>query len=133
MISKTLAIILMVGLIGAGFTFQSAHAQTQSSGAQSARAKVIDMGTRTKVEVKLTDGTKTKGRIGDIKDQSFTVADEKSGASQEINYSDVTSIKKSSGGVSPVTWGIIGGAAAAAIIVGVTVIKPVLCDGGAGC
>lgn len=40
-------------------------------------------------------------------------------------------MKKPGGGLSTRTWVIIGAAAAAAVIVGVTVIKPVLCDGGA--
>lgn len=46
---------------------------------------------------------------------------------------DVTEVRKQKGGFSNLTWGIIAGAAVAAVIVGVTVIKPVLCDGGAGC
>jgi len=63
---------------------------------------------------------------------SFTVVDSKTGA-RTLAYSDVTEVRKQSGGISTLTWGIIAGAAAAAIIVGTVVVKPVLCDGGAGC
>ena len=133
MIRKNVAAMLTAILLSAGISFHSTHAQSLSSSAQSAKAKVADLGTRSKVEVKLSDGTKAKGRIGEINDQTFTVTDQKTGATQEINYNEVTSLKKSGEGVSPLTWGLIGGAAAAAVIVGVTVVKPVLCDGGAGC
>lgn len=133
MFSKSLAMIVAMMLVTAGFSFQSVYAQSQSPKASETRAKVADMGMRTKVEVKLSDGTKVKGRIGEINNQVFTISDEKSGKSNEIKYDEVMSIEKSSGGLSPVTWGIIGGAAAAAVIVGITVVKPVLCDGGAGC
>ena len=133
MFRNTLAIIIAVAVLTVGLTLQSAQAQSQSQSALAARATVSDLGIRSKVEVKITDGTKVKGRIGEIKDQSFTVADAKTGVSQEINYAEVTSVKKSNSGVSPLTWGILGGVAATAVIVGLTVIKPVLCDGGAGC
>jgi hypothetical protein len=50
-----------------------------------------------------------------------------------VAYADVKEVKKPGGGLSTRTWVIIGAAAVAAVIVGVTVIKPVVCDGGAGC
>jgi hypothetical protein len=74
-----------------------------------------------------------KGYVGSAESDSFTVVDPKTGTSQTLAYSEVLSVKKPGRGLSPVTWGIIGGAAAAATIVGFTVVKPVLCDGGAGC
>ncbi|MGH9883533.1 MAG: hypothetical protein ACRD6N_19080, partial [Pyrinomonadaceae bacterium] len=73
------------------------------------------------------------GYISAKENDSFTVTDSKTGASQMLEYTSVASIKKPSRGLSPMTWGIIGGAAAAAVVVGFTVVKPVLCDGGAGC
>ncbi|HEX8352076.1 MAG TPA: hypothetical protein VF611_04080 [Pyrinomonadaceae bacterium] len=91
------------------------------------------MGTKTRVEVRLQDGTRLKGRIGAAGEDAFTITDSKTGAPRTVAYADVARVKKSGGGPSVRTWVIIGAAAAAAVIVGVTVIEPILCDGGAGC
>ena len=104
----------------------------RSDSAEKTRAKVEELGTRSKVELKLVDGTKYKGRINSFDRTSVTIEDDKKPGTHTFTYAEITSIKKSAS-VSPLTWGLIGGAAAAAIIVGVTVIKPVVCDGGAGC
>ncbi len=53
------------------------------------------------------------------------------GSSQTVTYSEAMQVKKASSGPSSRTWIIAGAAAAAAVIVGVIVLKPVLCDGGA--
>ena len=68
MFRNTLAIIIAVAVLTVGLTLQSAQAQSQSQSALAARATVSDLGIRSKVEVKITDGTKVKGRIGEIKD-----------------------------------------------------------------
>jgi hypothetical protein len=103
--------------------------------AEKARAKIQKMGAGqdARVEVRLRDNTRLKGYISAVGEDSFTVADRKTSASQTVAYADVKEVKKPGGGLSTRTWVIIGAAAAAAVIVGVTVIKPVVCDGGAGC
>jgi hypothetical protein len=98
------------------------------------KSKVREIGVNDKkrVEVKLRNNTKFKGTISAIETDSFTVSDAKTGSTQTFAYTDVREVKKT-GGISPLTWGIIAGAAAAAVIVSVVVLYPVLCDGGAGC
>jgi hypothetical protein len=81
----------------------------------------------------LRDNTKVKGFISATGEDSFIVTDSKTGMPQTVAYSDVNQVKKLDGGLSTRTLVIIGAAAIAAVIVGVTVIKPVVCDGGAGC
>ena len=100
-----------------------------------ARALVTKTGTggKAKVELELNNGTKIKGNIESISADSFTVAAKDTGSVQSIAFADVRKIRNPRNGLKPRTWIIIGAAAAAAIIVGKTVLYPVLCDGGAGC
>ena len=137
MLKRTVAMMLSGFIVLAGMAQQTIRAQAlqESSATQKAREKVRTMGTgsNAKVEVKLNDGVKLKGYISAATDDSFTLADAKTGSSQDIKYSEVTQVKKSGGGLSSRGWIIIAGAATAAAIVGFTVVKPVLCDGGAGC
>ena len=135
MFSKTFAIILS-GLLFTTLGLQTVRAQTSSAAsvADEARAKVqkIGVGRDAQVEVKLRDNTKLKGYVSAAAADSFTVPDAKTGATREVAYADAAQVKKP-GGISTRTWLILGGVATAAVIVGVTVLHPVLCDGGAGC
>ena len=136
MFRKIFSIMLLGTLLCAAFSIRSAEAQTAiSTGADQAFVKVqkIGVGRDSRVEVKLLDNTRVKGYVSKIEADSFNVTDLKSGATQTVPYAQVTQVKKVSGGLSKGTWAIIGGAAVAAIIVAITVIKPVACDGGAGC
>ncbi len=137
MLKRTFALMLSGTLLFITFGLQSARAQTGADAqrAEKARIKVqrIGLGRDARFEVKLVDDTKLKGYVSAANQDSFTVADSKTGASRTVTYADVQEVKKPRSGLSPLTWAIIGGAAVAAIIVAVTVIKPVVCDGGAGC
>ena len=136
MFRRAFAIILSGVLLSAALGFQSARAQTgEDAGADGARAEVQKMGTGrdARVEVRLRDNTKVKGYVSAAGEDSFTVTHSKTGATRELAYADVMQVKKPSGGLSTRAWVIIGAAAVAAVVVGVTVIEPVLCDGGDGC
>jgi hypothetical protein len=129
---------MLAGLIilaAAGHPEVLAQAKHDVNTIEMTRAQVMKIGTgsKAKVEVKLKDDTKWKGYISDAGQDSFTLTDSKTGAAQTVNYSEVAQVKKSGGGLSTRSWIIIGGAGAAAAIVGLTVVRPVLCDGGAGC
>ena len=128
MLNKIIALLLIMSV----FSTPALYAQGIADSAGKTRAKVEQLGTRAKVELKLSDGTKFNGRIESFDRTSVTIDDGKNRGPHTFSYAEISSIKKT-GGISPMTWGIIGGAAAAAIIVGVTVIRPVVCDGGAGC
>jgi hypothetical protein len=113
-------------------TFAGRRAGAQTQLAETTRAKVqqLSVERRTRVEVKLQDDTKLKGYITQAGADSFSVTDAKTGTTRTIAYTEVTQVKKSSGGLSPLTWGLIGGAVAAAVVVGI-IVKPAVCDGGA--
>ena len=124
-------------LLFAAFGFHKVSAQSapDAQAIDMTRAKVqkLGVGTRARVEGKLRDNAKFKGHIRAASQDSFTVIDARTGASQTIDYADVASVKKRGGGFSTRGWVILGAAVAATVIVGLTVIKPIVCDGGAGC
>jgi hypothetical protein len=137
MFRRTLAIMISGILLSSVLGYAPARAQAQAAdgSAEKARTAVqkLGVGPKSRVEVKLQDGTKLKGSISAAGDDTFTVTDSKTGAARTVAYADVAQVKRPGGGLSARTWVIIGAAAVAAVIVGVTVIHPVLCDGGAGC
>lgn len=93
----------------------------------------IGTGDRARVELKLANGARVKGVISSVGSDSFVVNVEKTSVAKTILFSDVESARKPRHGLKPRTWAIIGGAAAAVVILSITVFYPVLCDGGAGC
>lgn len=136
MLRRALAIMISGMLWSSALGSQTAAAQGQESNgrAEKARAEVrrLGVGPKSRVEVRLQDGTRLKGSISAAGEDAFTVTEQKTGATRTVAYSDVARVKKP-GGVSALTWVVIGVAAAAAVVVGVTVVGPAVCDGGAGC
>lgn len=133
MIKRILVTVLSGMLLTTAFGFQAIHAQTavDTQRVERVRSQVarIWKGKKARVHVRLQDNTKLKGSISDVSQDSFTFNDSQTGRSRTLAYTDVAEVTKQKGGISNLTWGLIAGAAVAAIIVGVTVIKPVLCDG----
>ncbi|HEV7858752.1 MAG TPA: hypothetical protein VGO91_09010 [Pyrinomonadaceae bacterium] len=134
MLKKSIAIMFSLILLLTATGFQSTHAQTgvDAQRAEKARASISKRGTGkdARVEVTLLNNTKLKGYIGEAGNDSFTIIDRKTGASQTVDYKDVSQVKKSGGGLSTKTWIIIGATVAAVVIVGI-IVKPAFCDGGA--
>lgn len=137
LLKRTFTITLSGILLFTAFGLQTTRAQTTGSTqlSEKARAKIqkLGVGRDARVEIRLRDDTSLKGYLSASGEDSFTVTDSKTGAARTVAYTDVTQVKKPGGGLSTRTWVIIGAAATAALIIGVTVIKPVVCDGGAGC
>lgn len=134
MFARTLAMILSAAILFAASAPPAAAKEAQTP--EQARVKVrrIGVGSKARVEVRLRDKTKLKGYVSAAdSEDSFTVTDPKTGASRTVAYSDVDKVGKPGGGLSTRGLIILGAAATAAVVVGVTVLYPVLCDGGAGC
>jgi hypothetical protein len=128
------ALTLMITLLSAGLVLQTAQAQTARHAEFAAKARAtaakIGVGQSAKVEVKLRDQSRIKGYISEVQQDSFTVVERDTGAGRSVAYSDVTEVKRPGGGLSAKSWGIIGAAAAGAIVTWI-IVKPALCDGGA--
>lgn len=137
MFRRTLAVMISGMILSSLIGYQPARAQAPAPAraAEETRATVqkLGVGSKTRVEVRLHDGTRLRGPISAAGEDTFTVTDAGTGQPRTLAYADVARVKKSGGGLSARSWIIIGAAAAAAVIIGVTVIEPVLCDGGAGC
>lgn len=130
--NKLLPFLLTVCVVAMSTNFGIAKAQsTQDTQSQKIRTQVSKIGTgpKARVEVKLRDETKLKGYISGIDKDSFALTNVNSGSVKQVSYDDVAQVKKPSHGLSTRSWIIIAGAATAALVVGLTVIKPVLCDG----
>jgi hypothetical protein len=134
MLKKSIAIMFSLLLLLTATNFQSTQAQTGAGAqrAEKARSSIARRGTGkdARVEVTLLNNNKLKGYINDAGNDSFTLVDRKTGASQTLAYADVAQVKKSGGGISTKTWIIIGATVAAVVIVGI-IVKPAFCDGGA--
>jgi hypothetical protein len=133
MFRRTFAIMLSAAVLLAAFGIQRAGAQaTNDQAIEKMRSQVAKMGVggNARVEVKLRDNTQLKGYISDADQDSFTVVDNKTGASKTVSYADTQTVKKAGGGVSAKTWIILGAAAIGAIVTWI-IVKPALCDGGA--
>ncbi len=129
MIKKLFSVLVLVMLAVPSFALRLASAQSDvDSETAKVRAKVEELGTNTKVEVKLRDQTKLKGQINDAVHDSFAIAN--NGANSKVFYSDVAQVKKAGGGWSTKNWIILGSVVAGALVTW-TIVKPALCDGGA--
>ena len=136
MLKRIIAVIVSGFVITATMAFHNVHGQTPNDQAvQKIRTKVykIGIGPRARVEAKLHDNSKVKGYVSEAGQDSFTITNSNTGSTRSVNYTDVAEIKKPGSGLSTRTWIIMAGVATAGAIVGLTVIKPVVCDGGAGC
>jgi hypothetical protein len=131
-LNKILASLLTVCFVAMSANFGVAKAQsTPDTQSQKIRTEVSKIGTgpKARVEAKLRDETKLKGYISGVDKDSFAVTNVNTGSVRQVSYDEVVQIKKQGHGLSTRTWIILAGAATAALVVGFTVIKPVLCDG----
>lgn len=92
--STTLLIFFLMNL-GIVSTFAETRAEKEAKFALEVKASVTKLGTgkEAKVQVKLKDGTKIKGYISEINENSFVVVDEKTGTSTEIPYPSAKQVK----------------------------------------
>ena len=137
MFRRALALMISGILWSSAIGYQSARAQAPEAtrAAEESRAAVqrLGVGTKTRVEVRLQDGTKLRGHISAAGEDTFAITDSKTGAPRTVAYADVARVKKTGGGLSARPWVIIGAAAVATVIVGVIVLESGSGDCGAGC
>ena len=102
-------VVLLVFVASESLIFHDVARAGQSDRvAQKVKADVAKRGTgpKAKVTVKLKDNTKLKGYISDASNDSFTLADAKSGQTRTLSYQDVTEVKKPGGLSWPAKIGI---------------------------
>ena len=135
MLKKILAIIMTAMLLSASFGLEPAHAQTGAGASnvevEKARAGIskAGVGEKARVEVTLRDNTRLKGYVSEAGENSFTLTDAKTGASNRVAYADVASVSKKGGGLSTSTKAIIAGASVAAAAIVLYTVRGAFCDG----
>jgi translation initiation factor IF-1 len=96
-----------------------------SASAQEAEVKkrVVEWGTNASVSVKLKAGEKLKGRIAEIKDESFTIQfmEKDKITSREINWSEIKSLSQKSN-AGNIAAGVAVGALAAVGVVAIVLL-----------
>ena len=94
--------ILSLALVGAIFNLSvfalaptDSKAEKEAKFAAKVKAGIVKLGTGkdAKVQVKLKDGTKLKGYVSQINENSFVVVDEKTSAATEIPYPNARQVK----------------------------------------
>ena len=90
-----LFIVLVVNLLGVFPVIASTKEEKEAQFAEKVKSNIAKLGTGkdVRIEVKLKDGTKLKGYVSQINDNSFVVVSDKTGASTEIPYPNTKQVK----------------------------------------
>jgi hypothetical protein len=89
-------IVLMLNVLGVNSAYAAGSKENKEARfAERVKESVgkIGTGTQARIEVKLRNKTKLKGYVSHISENSFTVFDEKNGASSEVPYSSAKQVK----------------------------------------
>ena len=85
--------LLLINVAAAGTAHAGAAQDSTAGAAEKVKAEVGRLGAGTRVEVRLTDGTKLKGQIGEADEEGFTLLDSKGGRTR-VTYAQVASVKR---------------------------------------
>ena len=95
--------VSLVSLLALLFTFAQPvvgqQSEKQEMTAEQVKSKVakLGVGEKAKATVKLKDGTKTKGYVGQAGENNFVIRDRKTNAPTTIRYADVAKVEANRG------------------------------------
>ncbi|HXG68693.1 MAG TPA: hypothetical protein VNO70_26590 [Blastocatellia bacterium] len=130
---KKIASILLAITVCAALSLQSVAAGTKAKEevelAQKVRAGIakLGVGENARVEVKLRDKTKLTGYVTEAGEDSFILADPKTGSVTTVAYPDVTQVKGHN--LSTRTKVVIGVAIAVGVGILLYLVRGAFCDG----
>ena len=98
MFKKYLTLILtflVLNLSLSATVFAETTAEKEAKFAEKVKTQItkLGVGIDAKIQVKLKDGTKLKGYVSEINENSFVVIDEKTGVSTEVSYPKTKQVK----------------------------------------
>ncbi len=95
MFKKYFALFLTLMVINLFLSTSAFANPKETKFAEKVKTNIAKLGTgkEARVEIKLKDKTKLKGYVSEIKDNSFVVVDEKTGAATEVSYSNAKQVK----------------------------------------
>ena len=107
--------VLVLNLFLCASVFAETKAEKEAKFAAKVKAQVTELGTGkdARIEVKLKDGTKLKGYVSQINENSFVVMNEKTATPTEVPYPQTKQVKGnnlSSGAKIAIVVGIVVGA-----------------------
>jgi sRNA-binding regulator protein Hfq len=122
MIKKCLSLwLICLLLVTASSTLVSAQSQTGQTASNLVKVKDAVLkrgkGEKSRVEVKMLNGTKLRGYISESKEDSFTLVDAKTKQPAAIAYSDVAKVSNRLSKGDKIALGIIAGAGITAAVV----------------
>ncbi|HEV7892084.1 MAG TPA: hypothetical protein VGP08_15670 [Pyrinomonadaceae bacterium] len=85
--------ILLVNLAAVAEAHAGAAQNSTANAAEKVKAEVGRLGAGTRVEVRLTDGTKLKGQLAEADDEGFMLVDSKGGRTR-VTYAQVAGVKR---------------------------------------
>lgn len=88
-------LVLITNLAVTPYTFASDNLEKEARFAEKVKTEIakLGVGTDARIKVKLKDGTKLKGYISEINEDSFTVKDTKNGNATSVPYSNAKQVK----------------------------------------
>ncbi|HRH40081.1 MAG TPA: hypothetical protein PKY82_00450 [Pyrinomonadaceae bacterium] len=97
MLRKLLSMLVIALLINLSFVAVLAETKAEKDAkfADKVKANIIKLGVgkESRVEIKLKDGTKLKGYISQINENSFVVVEDKTGSPTEVLYPQTKQVK----------------------------------------
>ena len=131
MFQKHIPLLLAAALLSHVFapqTFAAGQGETEVQRTAKVKAGVARRGTgeRSRVTVKLQDGTKLKGYISHAGEDSFAVTDDKTGQASTVAYRDVAQVKGRGGLSTAAKIGIGVGIGVAVLILGLRAGGPII-------
>jgi hypothetical protein len=87
------ALVLCVGGVAPAYAGSKEEKETRFAEKVKAGINKLGTGAEARIEVKLKDKTKLKGYVSEVREDSFVVIDEKTGATSTVDYSQVKQVK----------------------------------------
>ena len=121
--------VLLINLTLSTTAFAETREEKEAKFAEKVKVNITKLGTGkdAKVQVKLKDGTKLKGFISKINDDSFTVSNETTGTETEIPYPKAKQVKGNNLSTGDKIWIAVGVTAVVLIVALSIIFKPQRC------
>ncbi len=121
--------ILLINLSLSATAFAETKEEKEAKFAEKVKINITKLGTgkEAKVQVKLQDGTKLKGFISKISENSFAVSNETTGLETEVPYPNANQVKGKNFSTGDKIWIAVGITAVVLIVVLSVAFQPERC------
>ena len=119
LLSLSLTCSLLIAVTPAHVSAQSGPESETEVAAKKVKARIVRLGTgkRARLEVRLKDGRRLKGYVGEIAEEHFSIADAKAGTVTAVPYDQVEKLKKVRNG--SLIYALVGGVGTLVIVIAI--------------